>query len=120
MLREPASLLFLLSLLLVPLTMLVPRAPVHAQEVDLDRLDARIESERTASSIPGLAIAIVKDDRVVLAKGYGLQSAEGTEPVDAHTLFAIGSTTKAFTATALGPPRGAIRRQRAPRFTLWH
>jgi CubicO group peptidase (beta-lactamase class C family) len=51
--------------------------------------------------VPGLAIAIVKDDRVVFAKGYGLRELGGTAAVDEHTLFAIGSSSKAFTAAAL-------------------
>lgn len=102
MLREPISLLSLLPLLLTPLTVLVPRTTVPAQEVDLDRIDALLESGRTAWSIPGLAVAIVKDDVLVLAKGYGARATDGSEPVDAHTSFAVGSTTKAFTAAALG------------------
>lgn len=51
--------------------------------------------------VPGLAIAIVKDDRIVFAKGYGLRELGGTAAVDDHTLFAIGSSSKAFTAAAL-------------------
>jgi CubicO group peptidase (beta-lactamase class C family) len=52
--------------------------------------------------VPGLALAIVKDDGVVLAKGYGVRKLGETTPVDARTLFGIASNTKAFTATALG------------------
>src|SRR5687767_572211 len=51
--------------------------------------------------VPGLAIAIVKDDRIVFAKGYGVRELGGTAAVDDHTLFAIGSSSKAFTAAAL-------------------
>ena len=51
--------------------------------------------------VPGVAIAIVKNDRVVLAKGYGVRELNKTEPVDEQTLFAIGSSSKAFTATAI-------------------
>lgn len=99
MLRESIS---LLPLLLVPLATLVPLTELRAQEVDLDSLEALLEAERTAWSIPGLAVTIVKDDAVVLAKGYGVRAIDGTGAVDAETRFAIGSTTKAFTATALG------------------
>src|ERR687884_2103182 len=52
--------------------------------------------------VPGLALTIVKDGRVVLAKGYGVRRLGETAPVDARTLFGIASNTKAFTATALG------------------
>ena len=48
---------------------------------------------------PGLAIAVVKNDSIVLMKGYGTRTMGKTEPVDEHTMFAIGSASKAFTAT---------------------
>src|SRR6185369_8972203 len=51
--------------------------------------------------LPGLAIAIVKDDKVVLAKGYGVKELGGVAPVTDETLFQIASTSKAFTATAM-------------------
>ena len=51
---------------------------------------------------PGLALTIVKGDQVLLAKGYGLREIRKPDKVDEHTLFAIGSNTKAFTATAMG------------------
>ncbi|MBD0325825.1 MAG: serine hydrolase [Pyrinomonadaceae bacterium] len=51
--------------------------------------------------VPGFAIAIVKDDAVVFAKGYGVRKMGETTPVDERTLFAIASNTKAFTAAAL-------------------
>jgi CubicO group peptidase (beta-lactamase class C family) len=52
--------------------------------------------------VPGIGLAIVKDDAVVLAKGYGVRKLGESTPVDARTLFGIASNTKAFTATALG------------------
>lgn len=52
--------------------------------------------------VPGLAIAAVRGDSVVLAKGYGVRTLGDSTPVDGHTLFAIGSATKAFTGAALG------------------
>jgi CubicO group peptidase (beta-lactamase class C family) len=51
--------------------------------------------------VPGLAMAIVKDDRVILAKGYGVRKLGESAPVDERTLFAVASNTKAFTAAAL-------------------
>jgi CubicO group peptidase (beta-lactamase class C family) len=51
--------------------------------------------------VPGLAIAVVKDGRVVFAKGYGVRELGRPAPVDTQTMFAIGSTTKAMTAAAL-------------------
>ncbi|MEW5843114.1 MAG: serine hydrolase, partial [Bacteroidota bacterium] len=51
---------------------------------------------------PGISIAIVYRDTLLLAKGYGARSIESNKLVDEKTLFSIGSNTKAFTATALG------------------
>ena len=50
---------------------------------------------------PGMAIAIVKDDKVVFAKGYGTRELGKVAPVDADTVFAIASNSKAFTTAAL-------------------
>src|SRR5882672_10651422 len=47
------------------------------------------------------AIAVVKDGKIVLAKGYGLREIGKADSVTEHTLFAIGSVSKSFTATAL-------------------
>jgi len=52
--------------------------------------------------VPGLAVAVVKDDSVVLARGYGVLDLARPDPVTEHTRFAIGSTTKAMTSAALG------------------
>ena len=68
----------------------------------LEGIDPVIEKALVDFGVPGLAIAVVADDQVVLSKGYGLRDVEGKEPVTADTLFAIGSTTKAFTAFVLG------------------
>ena len=51
--------------------------------------------------VPGLAVALVKDGRVVFAKAYGVRELGRPEPATTRTLFAIGSTTKAMTAAAL-------------------
>lgn len=68
---------------------------------DLSRIDALAEKSRKAWNVPGIAIAIVKDDRVLLAKGYGLKETGRPGKVTADTVFAIGSTTKAFTTAAM-------------------
>ncbi|MFA5159004.1 MAG: serine hydrolase [Candidatus Omnitrophota bacterium] len=48
--------------------------------------------------IPGMAIAIVKNDKIVYAKGFGVKTIGNKDPVDERTIFQIGSTSKAFTA----------------------
>ncbi len=64
-------------------------------------LDAWVARSMQTFEVPGVAIAIVKDGKVVLAKGYGVRRLGDPAPVDAHTLFGIASNTKAFTAAAL-------------------
>jgi len=66
-----------------------------------DSLDSYVESALKDWQIPGAAVCIVKDGKVVLMKGYGTTEMGGTEKVDENTLFMIGSNSKAFTATAL-------------------
>ncbi|HXI21449.1 MAG TPA: serine hydrolase [Gemmatimonadales bacterium] len=65
-------------------------------------LDRYVESTMRDFEVPGLALTIVKDGRVVVARGYGVRTLGRPEPVDAHTRFGIASNTKAFTATAIG------------------
>ena len=66
-----------------------------------DSLDAYIKEGMKDWKIPGLSIAIVKDDKVVMMKGYGVRDLETKEPVDENTLFMIASNSKLFTGTAL-------------------
>jgi len=68
---------------------------------DLQKLDAYIEKARAEWEVPGLTVAIVKDGKVVFAKGYGVKEQGRPDPVDADTLFAIASNTKAFTSASL-------------------
>jgi CubicO group peptidase (beta-lactamase class C family) len=65
-------------------------------------LDDFVESIRSAFNVPGIGLAIVKDGRVVLARGYGVRALGKPGGVDGNTLFGIASNTKAFTATAIG------------------
>jgi CubicO group peptidase (beta-lactamase class C family) len=74
---------------------------INAQPVPLQDIDAYIEAGMAQWEIPGLAVAVVKDDEVVFARGYGVRRLGHPEVVDEHTLFGVASTTKAMTATAL-------------------
>lgn len=67
----------------------------------LQDLDATVERVRERFDVPGIAVAVVKDGQVVLERGWGVREQGRPEPVQADTLFAIASNTKAFTATAL-------------------
>jgi CubicO group peptidase (beta-lactamase class C family) len=77
-------------------------APAQSSSPDFAKLDAYIEKARAEWEVPGLAVAVVKDGRVAFAKGYGVKEKGHSERVDADTLFAIASNTKAFTSAALG------------------
>ncbi|MDE3214007.1 MAG: beta-lactamase family protein, partial [Bacteroidota bacterium] len=66
-----------------------------------DSLDAYIQKGMKQWDIPGLAIVIVKDGKIVVMKGYGVRDVATQSPVDSHTLFMIASNTKLFTATSL-------------------
>ena len=64
--------------------------------------EQRVEAARKEVGVPGMAVAIVEDDRVTFAGGFGLRAVGGNERVDADTIFPTGSTGKAFTVAALG------------------
>ncbi len=68
----------------------------------LMRISDQLEKQRLSFHIPGMAIAIVKDDQVILSRGFGKRDLDNDMPATDDTLFAIGSTTKAFTATLIG------------------
>lgn len=76
----------------------LPTLARNAPPADLDSYVARTMK---TYEVPGMAIAIVKDGKVVLQKGYGVRKLGDPTTVDTHTVFAIGSNTKAFTAAAL-------------------
>ena len=95
---------------------LLPLVPVHAQNAPapsaptaegdfatrLAKVQKDLDAKREEYHVPGAALVIVKDDKIVALQGMGLRDVERQLPVTPQTLFAIGSSTKAFTAmTAL-------------------
>ena len=70
-------------------------------QLSTDRIDALVEEAMDKFHVAGVAVGIVKDGEVILARGYGVRSVDTGVPVDAHTSFAIASNSKAFTTTAL-------------------
>lgn len=68
-----------------------------AQSID----DAYIKKALQDWNVPGVSLAVVKDDKIVAAKGYGVRDLKAGGSVDENTMFAIGSTTKAFTSASM-------------------
>jgi CubicO group peptidase (beta-lactamase class C family) len=66
-----------------------------------DSLDRYIQKGLSDWNLPGLAVVIVKDGKVVWMKGYGVRDIETKKPVDENTLFMIASNTKLFTGSSL-------------------
>lgn len=87
---------FVLLVLCMP-RLLYPQGPEPF--VGFDRY---VENGMALTHCPGLAIAIVKDDQVVFAKGYGVRKIGTNDKVDAHTIFQIASVSKQFTAALCG------------------
>ena len=75
--------------------------------------DAYVARTLKEFDVPGAAVAIVKDGRVVLAKGYGVQTLGQPTPVDAHTRFGIARTSG--TSGAVADKRPARARPAGPR-----
>jgi CubicO group peptidase (beta-lactamase class C family) len=98
MILRPAFAVALLLLLIAPFG----GAQTSSVPPDLAKLDAYFAKAVTDWKVPGVAIAIVKDDAVVFAKGYGVREIGKPDLVDEHTQFAIASLSKAFTVASLG------------------
>ena len=80
---------------------MVPLAAPLPDAARMARFDAFAAAVQKQFDVPGVAVAIVKDGQVVLERGYGVRKLGEPVKVDAHTMFAIASNTKAFTAAAL-------------------
>jgi CubicO group peptidase (beta-lactamase class C family) len=85
----------------IAFVLLVIAAPLFAQQGPPADLDEYVARSIKTFEVPGMAVAIVKDGKVVLLKGYGVRKLGESTPVDENSLFGIGSNTKAFTAAAL-------------------
>jgi CubicO group peptidase (beta-lactamase class C family) len=77
------------------------QAPAPDLASRLAAIEKAIDEKRQALGIPGASLAIVKDDKVIYTKGFGLRDVDRKLPVTPDTLFAIGSSSKAFTAMAV-------------------
>lgn len=73
----------------------------QTQEELLKKVDVYVKKAMEEWKAPSVAISIVKDDSVVFAKGYGVREIGKSSPADEYTLYAIGSSTKAFTVALI-------------------
>jgi len=86
----------------IPFDLVRGDSPAAAARAALDGFDAVVKKAIEDFNVPGLALAVVAGGEIVYAKGFGYRDLEKKLPMTADTLFAIGSTTKAMTATVLG------------------
>src|SRR5215212_5999015 len=73
-----------------------------AQQEPYPGLDAFVTKAMADGKVPGLSLAIVRNDSVIYVKAYGVKELGKADKVDENTLFEIGSTTKTFTSTLVG------------------
>ena len=107
--RRSISALLLLSVSLLGLpagalaqSVVAPQKTAPTLAERLDRLAAEFDRNRIDLHVPGAVLAIVRDEEVIFARGFGVADIEKETPVTPDTPFLIGSTTKAFTATLVG------------------
>jgi CubicO group peptidase (beta-lactamase class C family) len=74
----------------------------YSQGLTSVEIDSLAERARRAFDVPGIAVCVIKDGKVIHSKGYGVRSLRTGQPVDENTLFGIASNSKAFTTAALG------------------
>lgn len=90
---------FILLLLLFLSNFSLPK--VQGQ-IDVEKLEAYLSQAQKDWKIPGIAVGIIKDGKVISSKGYGMLEAGKTDPVTGESLFAIASNTKAFISASIG------------------
>lgn len=89
-------------LLLLVSTTFTALAQKQLSARQIQEFDAYVEAARKQWDVPGLSIAVVKNNQVVFKKGYGVRELGKPERVDTQTLFACASTTKAMTVALMG------------------
>jgi len=89
---------------IIILILLILAAPdlSNAQALSSQTIDGLVERSMKAFDVPGIAVGVIKDGKVVHAKGYGVRSLNTMQKMDENTLFGIASNSKAFTTAALG------------------
>ncbi|MGB1198392.1 MAG: serine hydrolase [Thalassotalea sp.] len=88
-------------LLSTALLSIVPPSYAQTHHFSVDKIDKLMQQTLSTFKVPGAAIGVIKDGKVLLNKGYGVQEFNKPSLIDQHTLFKIASTTKAFNSAAL-------------------
>ena len=93
----------MIAILAAALALAVTSQPAVGQRTrdPLAGLDAYVEKAMADWGVPGLSIAIVRGDSLLVTRGYGVRRSGSPDRVDAQTIFAIGSNSKAFTTAAM-------------------
>ncbi|HKJ80805.1 MAG TPA: serine hydrolase [Ignavibacteriaceae bacterium] len=81
--------------------LLINTQNIYSQDKLEANLDSYVPKVLKEFKVPGIAVGVVKDGKLIFAKGYGVRSIESGKAVDANTLFQIASNSKAFTAACL-------------------
>jgi CubicO group peptidase (beta-lactamase class C family) len=87
--------------LLIVLIILFFQSFILKAQISSEKLDDLVKKSQKKFNVAGVAVAVVKDGKIVHAKGYGITSIKSQKKVDKFTPFAIASNSKAFTTTAL-------------------
>jgi CubicO group peptidase (beta-lactamase class C family) len=88
---------------LIPFLFLIPGyLSADAQIITSHEIDSLVERTMITFDVPGIAVAVIKNDIVIHCKGYGVRSLNTKQKTDENTLFGIASNSKAFTTAALG------------------
>ena len=95
------------TLLLIPLAFFLINLSFGQTEKSLKGIESDFEKILKVTKAPGFAVAIVKGNKILYAKGFGYRDLENKIPMDENTLLAIGSSSKAFTSAVLGQLRDA-------------
>ncbi|WMW82466.1 serine hydrolase [Undibacterium cyanobacteriorum] len=102
-----ATLLASAQIALIPTVIATPltpaeQAPVtYSTPLTAEQIDSLVERTLKTFNVPGISVAVIKDDKVVHAKGYGVRSIRSKLPMQTDTMVGIASNSKAFTAAAL-------------------
>ena len=93
------------NLILILTAFFIVSTAISQQDKRLKGLEKELKEIMDITQAPGFAVAVVEGNKIIYAEGFGYRDIENQLPVDEHTLFAIGSCSKAFTSSILGQLR---------------